>query len=309
MKTLITIIVLFQTAFSFSQSDNWIDGHAVWNYDWFSPGLGGSVRIETMNDTLIGGHLCQKLKRDLHVVYTINQNGDQAHDIVTSFSYIYFEQDTVWWYLSDNLFTVLYDFTATQGQTRMLHAGVENEECNDSSYLFIDSVYAGSLNGVNVTFYETRDSITNSIIHGGLVNSHFGMMSKDMDFSHLFFPSAAWCMNVPNDGVMYKLRCFEDDSVSYNPGNVDCEYYTYLSMNAHNDAAISVYPNPATESVVVSNFGQNASLVVRDITGKEVYSTDVSENAVIDIHSWESGTYLISIIGEKSSGRYALIKK
>lgn len=279
---------------------NWIKGHAVWNYDWFYPVSNGSLRIETMNDTVIQGHTCQKLKCDNHEINMINQNGDLAHYITTSYNYIYFEQDTVW-YWKNNMFSVLYDFTATQGQVRMLEPGVENQECNDSSYLFIDSVYSGSLNGETVTFYHTRDSSTNSIQHGGIVNSHFGKISATFGYTGGFFPVMGWCSQSPNDGTFYKLRCFQDDSLIYNPENVDCEYYTYLKLGEKQLTDVTVFPNPSSGIISLRSDVPLKQIRVMSILGAVLKEVDTDLTLTeIDLSELPQGTYYLRI--ENASG-------
>lgn len=294
MKRLFPLLFLLLSFSGFTQS-NWIKGHAVWNYEWFHPSSNGMMRIETMNDTLVQGHLCQKLKCDKHEINTVNQNGDIAHYITTTYSYIYFEQDTVW-YLKGQDFYILYDFTAVQGQMRQLEPGFENSECNDSSYLFVDSVYSEDLNGETAMFYQTRDSSTNSILHGGLYNSHFGMMSGDFGFSHYLFPAFGWCNTSPNDGTMYKLRCFQDDSLVYNPGNVDCEYYTYLSLNELDEVKVSLFPNPATDKVLLRSEEVVAEVTLYNMIGKECIHKPINLAwSELDSTGLNAGTYQVKI--------------
>lgn len=302
MKKSLLIIFALISLPSIAQSTNWIKGHAVWNYDWFYPVSNGSLRIETMNDTLVQGHACQKLKCDKHEINVINQNGDIVHYITTSYNYIYFEQDTVW-YWKNNAFSVLYDFTVAEGQVRMLEPGFENQECNDSSYLFIDSVYSGFLNGQNATFYATSDSSTNSIQHGGLVNSRFGMMSSDFGFSHGFFPVIGWCSQSPNDGTFYKLRCFRDDSLTYNPGNVDCEYYTYLSLNESEMSKVSVFPNPSSGKIFLLSEVPVKNIRVISLLGATLKEFDSNLTLTeIDLTELPQGTYYLNI--ENTNGEH-----
>nr|WP_294861387.1 T9SS type A sorting domain-containing protein [uncultured Fluviicola sp.] len=297
-KSLFFIFALI--CLSSQAQSNWIKGHAVWNYEWFSPGWEGALRMETMNDTIIQGHTCTKLKCDDHTKMNTGPNGSFTHLISTQYKFVYFEQDTVW-YWKNNGFLVLYDFTAAQGNVRLLEPGVENQECNDSSYLFIDDVYTSSLNGINTTIYETRDSSSNSILHGGLVNSHFGMMSSDFSFSHGFFPLPGWCSQSPNDGSMYKLRCFEDDSLTYNPGNVDCEYYTYLGLSEEEMDGISVFPNPTQGKIDVLSDIPLKSIQVVNLLGETLKRFDADLTLKeIDLSELPQGTYYLKI--ENSNG-------
>ena len=301
MKNSLLLLFTIISLSALAQSSNWIKGHAVWNYEWYMPGfVGGVLRIETIGDTSLQGYTCQKLKCDNHEIFIINQNGDQAHYVTTTYNYIYFEQDTVW-YLKNNQFSVLYDFTVMEGQTRFLGIGGENQQCNDSSYLFIDSIYNGNLNGVNTTFYQTRDSSSNSIQHGGLVNARFGMMSSDFSPSHQLFPVNGWCIQSPNDGRYYKLRCFQDDSLTYNPTSVDCEYYTYLKLNESKLNAISVFPNPSTGKIELLSDISLKHIQVMNLVGATLKEFDANLTLKeIDLTDLPQGTYFLNI--ENSNG-------
>lgn len=295
-KTLLFLFVCINFL-TFSQT-NWIKGNAVWHYDHFNFLETGALRIETIGDTTIQGHTCQKLKCDLHVQNTT------GHLITTEYKFIYFEQDTVW-YLKNNVFLVLYDFTAVQGQVRQLLESSDvgtPPECNDSSYLFIDSVYSGFLNGQSAMFYETRDSSLNAMRHGGLVNSRFGMMSSDFSLSHVFFPAYGWCDQDPNqgplsyEGPIYRLRCFQDDSLIYNPENVDCDYYTYLGLNQLQNENIKIYPNPTSGKLNVLSDAPVSNVEVFDSYGRRCITQSPNLTLTeLDLSGLNSGMYLLQI--------------
>lgn len=294
-KTLFFIFALASLP-AFSQSTNWIKGHAVWNYERFSPGITGSLRIETMNDTLIQGQTCQKLKCDSHTKMNTGPNGSFVHLISTEYQFIYFEQDTVW-YWKNNAFQVLYDFTASAGNVRLMEPGYENQDCNDSSYLFTDNVFASNLSGTSATFYEVRDSSSNSILHGGMINSRFGMMSTDFGFSHNFFPSQQWCSQTPNEGTMYKLLCFEDDSLFYNPWNVDCDYYTYLAVDELSTTSkITVFPNPSAGKIELLSDVPLKSIQVMNVIGATLMEVKPNQAVTeIDLSELPQGTYYLHL--------------
>ncbi|AEA42789.1 T9SS type A sorting domain-containing protein [Fluviicola taffensis] len=302
MKQTLLILFTILSLSAFSQSTNWIKGHGVWHYDWFYPGIDGSMRIETMNDTVIQGHTCQKLKCDKHTKMNTDPNGGFVHLIDTEYKFIYFEQDTVWFW-NANQFKVLYDFTAAEGQSRLIDVGVQNQECNDSSYILIDTVYNSTLNGVNVTLFQTRDSSSNSIQYGGLINSHFGMMDLVSAPSHFLFPVTGWCSSSPNDGIFYKLRCFQDDSLTYNPGNVDCEYYTYLSLNESELTKVSVFPNPSSGMFELSSEIPLNKIRLVNLLGSVLREFDSNVTSQqIDLSDLPQGTYYLNI--ENSNGEH-----
>lgn len=55
---------------------------------------------------------------------------------------------------------------------------------------------------------------------------------------------------------------------------------------------VSVYPNPATEYIIVEAQNHNNQFIIRDLTGKAVLSTTVSGQKTIDVSSLASGYYL-----------------
>ncbi len=296
MKKILLFLFVCINFSTFSQT-NWIKGNAVWHYEYFNTMQNGALRIETIGDTIIQGHVCKELKCDLHSKLS-GANGSFTHLIDTEYKFIYFEQDTVW-YLKDNVFFVLYDFTAVQGQFRQLELSDFGTppECNDSSYLFIDSVYSGFLNGQSAMFYETRDSSLNSRGHGGLVNSRFGMMSSDFAPTHIFFPSYGWCDQESSyEGAMYRLLCFQDDSLIYNPGNVDCEYYTYLGLDQLSMEKTTIYPNPTTGNLNILSDVPVSNIEVFDSYGRRCITQSPNLTLVeLDLSGLNSGMYLLKI--------------
>lgn len=67
--------------------------------------------------------------------------------------------------------------------------------------------------------------------------------------------------------------------------------------DVHNSVGISVFPNPCTTMLTVSN-QNNKSLelkaTVYDITGKKVYDFDLSNEVQINVSTWANGIYFIN---------------
>lgn len=64
-------------------------------------------------------------------------------------------------------------------------------------------------------------------------------------------------------------------------------------------STITVYPNPATDYFVVEAQNQN-TLVVRDLTGKEVLSAIVNGQATIDVRDLAPGYYFYQLINQNN---------
>lgn len=291
MKLIGCFLLTFLLNSAWSQTSNWISGDAVWQYDWFVPSLGGVVRVETNGDSIIAGKTVSRLKVDWHTIQQINSQGEFLHTINTYFNYVYFEQDTVW-YWHENQFSVLYDFTANVGNRRFIGIGDGMEYCIDSSFITLINKYPVNLNGQATECFEFEDDTLNSITHGGLVNSHFGMMDAAPGASHFLFPTAGWCISAPNDGVFYNLRCFADDSMTYNPMGIDCDYFTYLNTAAPSPVRLVTVPNPTNGKLLFQSDQEVRAIQIIDGMGS-MQPIAVPLNKVLDLTALSAGNYIL----------------
>ena len=80
-----------------------------------------------------------------------------------------------------------------------------------------------------------------------------------------------------------------EDRLTCKYGNPD----TGKSLNAD---AISVYPNPASEILNISNTGIFKSITIANITGQTIEVIDVVSNSLqLDISGYDAGLYMISL--------------
>ncbi len=94
--------------------------------------------------------------------------------------------------------------------------------------------------------------------------------------------------------IMYHI--FDEDS--------DCASVCYFNIVVDNETIIqsicklefSVYPNPATEILIVENVPNKSQIRIYDVTGKIIISMIGDTYNEIDISGFESGMYIISVI-------------
>lgn len=72
------------------------------------------------------------------------------------------------------------------------------------------------------------------------------------------------------------------------------EYNTPTSVETASDAMISLYPNPATESIHISGMSEGSHGTVFDINGLRICDID-GRHTTMDVSGWVNGTYLIRI--------------
>ena len=59
---------------------------------------------------------------------------------------------------------------------------------------------------------------------------------------------------------------------------------------------VTIYPNPATNSISFSNPGDNSDVLVMDLQGKVVYRTTTSCSKItLDVSTFERGIYLVQV--------------
>lgn len=105
--------------------------------------------------------------------------------------------------------------------------------------------------------------------------------------------------NPTSDGAIFHLLCYhENNNVIYvNPTYNTCDIDEVIENKIDN---ISIYPNPASQSVNILNVnGLNITKVeIIDLTGRVVLSS--LKNDDIDISNIPEGQYFVKIIGERT---------
>lgn len=71
-----------------------------------------------------------------------------------------------------------------------------------------------------------------------------------------------------------------------------------VGIEASQSAFLSVYPNPATDYIILQTSGSKSSYEITDISGKTTCSGQIeSVETTIPMEGWASGTYLIKVAG------------
>ncbi len=93
---------------------------------------------------------------------------------------------------------------------------------------------------------------------------------------------------LPNDGInYYRLKQIDLDG-SFNFSNI-------VSVNFEKNAPL-FYPNPTSDFITIKSESLNITVVIRDITGREVHrSNGLPESKKISMAQLPSGTYFITV--------------
>jgi len=120
---------------------------------------------------------------------------------------------------------------------------------------------------------------------------------------------------------MLKIRAADNTVLAASHGRglftTTYNYDPSVSIDENIITGIKVYPNPATDKVVVSfshSEISSADIVITDIAGKEVYRDKYSSSQSdvelsFDIREWNSGIYIFNIIDGNTTFTGKIVKK
>ncbi|MBI3238169.1 MAG: T9SS type A sorting domain-containing protein [Flavobacteriia bacterium] len=293
MKTIVTTTFILFTFALFSQV--WVNSNPVWHYNYWTISEGGFIKIEQTGDTLIEGFSCQKLNGIKHAFFVTGPDGNIGHTAsVFGNWYTRASNDTVY-YWDENHFNVLYDFSASVGDSWLIEDGTEWFQCNDSSYTKVESVGTVNLNGEQAIQLNLIDSVGGSFGLSGAVNSHFGAMGG------FLFPTGRSCdSTIIVEWYQFDFCSFQDDSLSYNPSGEDCEYMlTHLGLAESNTFRYLVAPNPANDILHVLLPKGKAHYRIITLTGKEMETGTLTEQTFdLNISHLSEGMYMLQLTGQ-----------
>ena len=139
-------------------------------------------------------------------------------------------------------------------------------------------------------------------------NSQFWILDEDSIYPRRLFPDSVvgWSSVGQQNLVPFGDDLYFVSSLIDSLGSelyrltTDPTVVSSVTENAvHNSSFLSIYPNPATETVnvVCSENLEDAKLLVYNMLGTEVYQTSVHQNAIINLDkSWPNGTYILRLV-------------
>lgn len=260
-----------------AQAPIWIQNNAVWHYDFDNfAGTSGFLKTSYIGDTILNGQISQILATTRYS-FLIDQNHISHLTDISQLdtNYTWNNQNQIF-YWRENQFELLYDFTKIAGESYTI-------DSNEDATFFCNSTSTANVLGTGtVTYgnqnYPTMDLAYNEGDHTrlqGPINARFGNQSSFSTLSWLFPIDAMGCdPGIIVEYTQYHFRCFQDDGLTVNPTNEECEYQlTHVGMGELNENGFLLYPNPAANFVtLVSPFEQN-EVQIFNLAGQLVFST------------------------------------
>jgi hypothetical protein len=200
--------------------------------------------------------------------------------------YIYEDSNRVY-YFSHQMqqFYLLYDFNLTPDEVYLLYF----YDFDSLNYIqvYITDTFSVSVNG-NQLKAQTADFMLGTYTYSQTLMEVVGA-------AYNFFPTTTLC-----DIGFKGLRCYQDSTLGlYHYSLVDCEYST-VGIAEQQQNAVTIYPNPATNTLTIETQTAQGIYQLQDITGKVLLSGSVTANKFsLDISALSKGIYLLSVIDDK----------
>lgn len=288
---------------SFLNAQNWVLPNATWHYDYWTIGSEGFVKIEHVGDSVIQNKSTMVFKSTRYD-FQMNQFGTwflagiQLYDS----NYVYAEGDTVF-YLQNNQFQKLFDFSKNAGESYTIGFTDGGEFCNTTSTVNVSNV---GVDNLGYQFLTLSSPPTSDLrIEYGNYNSRFGGGS-------FLFPQRYYNCDsmVIIDFPIYTFKCFQDDGMFFNPSGEDCEYLlTYLGLEHLYEWNTSLYPNPTSDKLTIVSDTDFTEIKIVDTKGNLVWKDDEKLTKNLDVSFLNPGMYIIVLSGASNEAHnYRFVK-
>lgn len=132
------------------------------------------------------------------------------------------------------------------------------------------------------------------------------------DFSErLNFAYAGTALHGNKDAILSAINNLQvwtsDNAAELPPLEIVFDVTMPTSIDQLQENKVTIYPNPATDFIVVEGLADKASVKIYDTSGKLVFSKKAENNEQIYIKNFAAGTYLIEIDSNNSVTQHKLI--
>jgi len=282
------LLLFFISGLKFASGQTWPPDNAEWYYEVSSMGVTFPAyvsyqHIKVEGDTVINSQNSKIITR---------QNEQNLCDNMGRVrEYIYEDNDKVYWYNTHTeTFTLLYDFSAEQGDSW----NISVDSCDFD--VFVDSVDYVNINGVqHKELYITSDEpryFSGTIIEN--IGHTTSMFPKDIYWE---------CNGVACDSdYLDGLRCYlEDNSMIYKPVDVACDSsWVITSVSRLEEDRLTIAPNPFQDRIQIQlNNDKPASRQINfsiyNLLGRKSLEGKTTLNGTIDVSNLNTGVYILHL--------------
>ncbi|NVK05425.1 MAG: T9SS type A sorting domain-containing protein [Flavobacteriia bacterium] len=291
--------------------------NATWHFNYTEYGYFGHKKIEHVGDTNILG--MQWLKFEVtgsRAIYTGPSTYSVSRGLTFDPIFIATRNDSVF-RLGVDTALLLYDLNADIGDSWEFALPDTSFGCTSPSKATVVAKGVENIAGANVRYIDVRFPMDTVSYPNGpyyqIVSPHYLSERIYLDFGALFYhglfaPSPNTCDGTSFQLNMYDLRCFQNDTISFNRTNYPCA--TTIGLNETEEQKVSIYPNPTHGIITIefpspTNFDTEVRVV--NIHGQLVMRTAIPQTDELHIEIEETGVYFIHITSDQ--GRIDIVEK
>ena len=273
------------------------------------------LAIDSNNKILIGGAFVTYNGQNIKRIIRLNTNGtiDSTFNIGTGFAHIsssIYDGVNSMVIQSDGKIVVGGEISSLNGIAVPKVVRLNSDGTIDNTFNFTETSFDKELNNIKLQsngsmIITGRRNITGSNISIARIFSN-GQNDNSLNISSSFFGYECNSMQIQSDGKFILLGDFYAFS-SVTVNRIIRITNPILSTNDFEQNKISIYPNPATENIYLSNC-TGTEYEIFDILGKSITKGKINENQ-ISINSLSKGIYILKVKNEEKIFNQKFIKE
>lgn len=257
--------------------------NTTWHFDYMEYNFFGDKRVKHISDTTMLGMQWQKFEVTGSRGNRFGPGpNDYTIDTNVTFAPIFLatRNDSVFNYAEDSAY-LLYDFSADIGDTWQFASVDTTFSCNALPEATVVAKGTEMIQGVPCRYLDVEFPM-DTIDYGGtpIYQPISGWVLSDriyLDFGALYYHGLFGRYPVTCDGTSFQLanqtlRCFQNDSVSFNFANYPCN--SNISTAEYEVAQINIYPNPTSGTLHIElpevDFPKDLRVQIYDVQGRMI---------------------------------------
>lgn len=264
------------------------------------------------NSTVFWPRLDKNIVEANPVILSVSSNTGYGHSVVCDGLWLTDDEERMyhlnmgWWGTGNGWFQIQEDFNA--GGYTVINGGVL--DFIPKPFLHDAEIPAGS-NMFHLSWEFTQAIEADCFeVQRMINNGSWETITDDYQDTSILI-----VVNNLTDDQYFRVRAKVNDEwyPSTWSNNVQLQVITGID-ETENESALSIFPNPFTNQLNILPSGnyRDASIRVYDIAGNLYYHTDVSQisnGITIPSHNWNTGIYMIEIVGAELQQHFKIIKK
>lgn len=297
MKLASVGIILFFKVTVFAQS--WCPSGANWKYNYMNFWNEGFTEIKYDSDTLIEGQLAKKLTKITHAYDYITEN-QGVYPL--GIDYTYEDNGVVFLRFNDHWDT-LYNFNAQVGESWRAAKQPYTNVCDSNSFISVLDIGNTMINDESLRYLYVLVDFQgeNSMPFTDTIVEKIGFLNYYMLPYNFCDAQVDWI-----EGG--NLRCYSDDNFETFKHNFEEECDFIVGLGELEQSEITLYPNPAKETITFNWVENFESYEIYDLNGRKVDSGDL-KTKLIPIKNLLRGMYTLYLQNVQQTVTLKFIKE